>query len=93
VYWDYFGKDFAAAGVGKNIPPAGSGPIAPEHKLNPNAVVKPPAGSDINPNSTPSNTVTTPNVVPDNKQSGQPPQGSESEDDAAERAYQNLMKR
>jgi len=91
VYWDYFGKVAADAGVGKNIPPAGSGPIAPEHKLNPTAVVKPPAGSDINPNSTPSNTVTTPTVVPD-KQSGQPPQGSESEDDAAERAYQNLMK-
>jgi hypothetical protein len=89
IYWDYFGKELAAAGLGKNIPPPGSGPIAPEHKLNPAAVVKPPAGSDINPNSTPSNTVTTPTVVPD-KQSGQPPQGGESEDDAAKAAWEKL---
>ena len=89
VYYDWLGKDM-------DIPPVGTGkPIAPSDKIDPTGLRQAAARPDANPASTPNNTVTKPNVAaePETKQSGHQPSSGETDDEAAERAYQNLMKR
>jgi hypothetical protein len=91
AYYDFIGTDM-------DIPSVGSGkPINPADKIDPTGLRQAATRPDSNPASTPNNTVTKPNVAaePENKQSGQQPPSRETDDDAAaaERAYQNLMKR
>jgi hypothetical protein len=91
VYYDWFGEDM-------DIPTIDSGkPINPADKIDPTGLRQAANRPDSNPNSTPNNTVTKPNVAaePENKQTVQQSPGGETDDDAAaaERAYQNLMKR
>jgi hypothetical protein len=91
VYYDWLGKDM-------DVPTIDSGkPINPADKIDPTGIRQAATRPDSNPASTPNNTVTKPNVAaePENKQSGQQPPSRETDDDAAaaERAYQNLMKR
>lgn len=91
VYYDWFGTDM-------DIPTIDSGkPINPADKIDPTGLRQAANRPDGNPNSTPNNTVTKPNVAaePENKQTVQQSPGGETDDDAAaaDRAYQNLMKR